>query len=191
MKILNEKIIILERELSELDLFVLSFVQILEKYVSYTLVSGYVAILFGRSRGTEDVDIISDKLSKEQFGKLYQELLKNNFWALNADSEEELFSLLNEKIAVRFAEKGKVIPNIELKFVKDELDHFTLREKVKVVTERGDIFVPNLSLQVAYKKFVLGSPKDLEDALHLQKLFHISEENINKYKQLFEQYGRI
>jgi len=33
------------------------------KYCNYVLVSGYIPILFGRTRGTEDVDV-----SGEQYG---------------------------------------------------------------------------------------------------------------------------
>ena len=58
MKLIGEKAIRLDRELSELDKLVLAFVRILEKHVPYVLVSGYVAILFGRARGTEDVDFL-------------------------------------------------------------------------------------------------------------------------------------
>ncbi len=57
MEIIDEKNIKLDRELNELDLFVLDFVKILEKQVKYVLISGYVALLFGRSRTTEDVDL--------------------------------------------------------------------------------------------------------------------------------------
>lgn len=41
----------LERELSMLDKFVIGFTRLLEKHgVRYVVVSGYVAIVFGRSR---------------------------------------------------------------------------------------------------------------------------------------------
>jgi len=42
--------IVMDKELNNLDLFTLDFIRILEKYGTYALVSGYVAILFGRSR---------------------------------------------------------------------------------------------------------------------------------------------
>ena len=53
-------------------------------------------------------------------------------------------------------------------FNKNELDNFTLREKVQVQTEKGNLLISAPALQVAYKKYVLGSNKDLEDARHLQ-----------------------
>jgi hypothetical protein len=36
----------------------LSFVKNLEKYFEYVVVSGYVSIVFGRARATEDIDIL-------------------------------------------------------------------------------------------------------------------------------------
>lgn len=191
MKIIDEKTIILERELSELDEIVLRFVHILEKHVSYVLISGYVAILFGRTRTTEDVDLFIAPMSKEQFQALYDDLLKNGFWSIISDSADELYSTLQDKLSIRFAEKGKVFPNMEVKFVRDVLDKITLQSKVKVMTKGGDLFVGNIGQQIAYKKFILMSQKDLEDARHLQLLFGIDDHNINKYKEVFKHYGRL
>ncbi|MEI6842068.1 MAG: hypothetical protein WCK53_12430 [Methanomicrobiales archaeon] len=44
---------ITEKYTTLLDMFVFNFVNILETMTAYVIVSGYVAILFGRSRGTE------------------------------------------------------------------------------------------------------------------------------------------
>jgi len=41
-----------------LDKFVIEFTNILEKHAKYVVVSGFVAIVNGRVRGTEDVDLI-------------------------------------------------------------------------------------------------------------------------------------
>ncbi len=55
----REDEIIFDRELSLLDSFVLSFTKHLaSNNIKYVIVSGYVAILFGRSRISEDVDIL-------------------------------------------------------------------------------------------------------------------------------------
>ncbi len=191
MKVVDEKTIILERELSELDEIVLHFVHILERHISYVLISGYVAILFGRTRTTEDVDLFIAPMSKEQFQALYDDLLKNGFWSIISDSADELYSTLQDKLSIRFAEKGKVFPNMEVKFVRDLLDRITLQSKVKVITKGGDLFVGNIEQQIAYKRFILMSQKDLEDAHHLQLLFGIDDHNINKYKEVFKHYGRI
>ncbi len=57
MEFIGERTIRLSKQLNDLDLLVLQFVRILEKYTDYVIISGYVAILLGRSRGTEDVDV--------------------------------------------------------------------------------------------------------------------------------------
>ena len=59
------------KDLNDLDRLVIDFVSILDKSkVRYVLVSGYVSILFGRSRSSEDIDIIANKISKNQFSNL-------------------------------------------------------------------------------------------------------------------------
>lgn len=191
MKIIDAKNIQLDRELSDLDQLVLRFVNIVEKHTPYVLVSGYIAILFGRSRGTEDVDLYINKLSFAEFLQLYQDICSHGFWALNANDPKELYSMLQDKLSIRFALKDQVIPNFEVKFVKDSLDAFTLAERIKVFLNGKELFIAPLDLQIAYKKFVLKSPKDLEDARYLQQLFEISEESINKFKRFLKDYGRL
>lgn len=191
MKVIDEKNIILNRELNELDLFVLKFVKTIERNVPYVIISGYVALLFGRSRGTEDVDLFIIPLNQEKFHQIYYELKQAGFWAINTDNEEELYSMLKSGLAIRFAERNKVIPNMEVKFTKDIIDYITLEERISVKTKQGELFISNLAFQIAYKRFILSSPKDLEDALFLQRLFNINEEKINKYKQILTENGRI
>src|SRR3989344_5799399 len=131
MQWIDKKTIKMDRELSELDFFVLKICSIIEKHCNYVLISGYVAIFFGRTRTTEDVDMFIEKISKETFSALYKDLQANGFWAINADSEEELFSMLHDdKLAIRFAERGKAVPNLEVKFVKDLLDVIALSENL-------------------------------------------------------------
>ncbi len=51
----------MSREIKErtiLDTFAEDFVDVVGKHAMYVIVSGFVAIAHGRSRGTEDVDII-------------------------------------------------------------------------------------------------------------------------------------
>lgn len=191
MKFIDEKTIQLDRELSDLDLFVADFLKILSSHTDYVLISGYVAILLGRTRTTEDVDLFIPPLSKDQFEALYQDLLHHGYWSVTVDAAEELFSMLQDKLAIRFAKKGMAVPNVEMKFIKDGLDEYTLREKIKVILGGREFFIGSLDLQIAYKKFVLQSDKDLEDARHLQQLFNLSDENINKYRPLLRRYGRL
>ena len=70
----------LVKELNDLDKLVIDFVRILDRNnVKYVLVSGYVSILFGRSRSSEDIDIIVKKIPKRRFAVLWEDLSKKNF----------------------------------------------------------------------------------------------------------------
>ena len=54
----ENNVIIINRELTELDRFVRSFLDVLRKHSDYLIVSGFVSIATGRARGTENVDVL-------------------------------------------------------------------------------------------------------------------------------------
>lgn len=177
----NKKEIICNKKLNSLDKFVLDFVNLLENYV---VVSGYVSILLGRSRATEDVDLLVPHIDKKDFESLWVKMQEKNFWCINTSSVNEAFDMLKDH-AVRFARKGKPIPNIEFKTIKTDLDKYSYENKIRVVLDNSQIFISPLEMQIAYKLFLaadgideeLESDKDIEDAKYLYKVF---EEKINK-----------
>lgn len=192
MEWVDGKTIKLGKPVNELDRFVLRFIRIVEKYVDYVIISGYVAILLGRSRATEDVDLFIKHLEKEKFIKLYHELKEAGFWCLNAESDDDVYSYLKDNIAVRFANRGQAIPNLEVKFPKTRLDNDAFADAIDVETTEGVIKISSLEKQIAFKKYYLGSDKDLEDAKHLEELFkeYLDKEKIKKYKGLIQlEYG--
>ena len=63
----EKKEIVSNKSLNDLDRFVLDFLKIMEKYTNYVLVSGYVSILLGRSRASEDVDILVPEMDYANF----------------------------------------------------------------------------------------------------------------------------
>lgn len=132
-----------------------------------------------------------EKISPEKAILIYEDLVQHGFWGVNVNSGEEFHAYLADNVAVRFARKGKAIPNIELKFAEDMLDIAALQDHIKVITAGGELWVSNIEMQIAYKRYVLRSDKDLEDAQHLQNWFSIPDENINKYKRILREYGRI
>jgi hypothetical protein len=160
-----------EKDLNSLDVFTLDFCSILEKFdVDYVLVSGYVSILFGRNRASEDVDIIVEKLDFDKFKSLWSALY-NDFECLNTEIVKEAYDdYLLTGLAIRFSKKGRFIPNMELKFPKIELDFWTLKNRKKVVLNKKVLYISPLELQIPFKLF-LGSEKDIEDAKHLYLLF--------------------
>lgn len=188
MEFLDSKTIKLDKIENELDKFVLDFIRILEKHAKYVIVSGYVAILFGRSRGTEDIDMFIGRLGKQKIGIFYEELLQNSYYCLNSDDLDDIFQILEENMAVRFAKKNTVTPNFEIKFTKDSLQKESLENPLKVLLPSGNLLVSSLEQQIMYKKYCLGSDKDLEDAQHLEKVFQgqLNNNLMQKYKIMFE-----
>src|SRR3989344_2290367 len=140
-----------------LDKFALDFLGIIKKHTEYVVISGYVSILLGRSRATEDIDVFIKKITKEQFLKLYQELLKEEFWCINEDNGNELFEYLGENMAIRFCRKNSPIPNFEIKFPKDSLDEKSFKDSINVLLSDGEIKISSLERHIAFKEIYLGS----------------------------------
>lgn len=162
--------IALEREATVLDEFVFRFVDCLDKTgIRYVIISGYVAILFGRSRGTEDIDIFIEKIGGEKFSLLW-EYLSEKFECVNAFSSKDGLSCLNEGIAIRFSQPSLPVPNVEVKFVSTPASEYSMENSLKVSLAGKELRVGPLEQQVAFKLF-LGSEKDLEDAKFLSELF--------------------
>ncbi len=164
----------LEKDKTELDKFVLSFSKVLsDMNVRYVIVSGYVAILFGRSRLSEDIDLFVETLNFDRFCKLWNKLT-NEFWCIITSKPEDAFYryLMNDT-AVRFAKTDKIIPNIEFKFPVTELEKWALENPLIVYVDAQKIPISNIELQIAYKLY-LGSEKDIEDAVHLYTFFEES-----------------
>ncbi len=185
MKFISKNTIKLDKEVNELDKFVLRFVKILEKHVNYVIVSGYVAILLGRDRATDDIDIIIPKTDKSGLKLLYGNLVKNGYWCLNSSDLDDLYEMLISKHSIRFAIKPNISPNFEIKFSKDFYDDIALKNPITVKIDNNEIKTSFLELQIAYKEEVLKSNKDLEDARHIRLIAkgHLNENLINEYKK--------
>ena len=161
----------LEKELNSLDMFVIDFTKLLDEMnIKYVLVSGYVAILFGRSRSSEDIDMMMETVDESTFSLLWN-ALKKRFWCLNTSISKEAFvEYLNQGLALRFAYQNTAIPNMEVKLVKNELDDWTLSQRQKVKLNNTLLHISPLELQIPFKLF-LGSQKDMEDARYLNNIF--------------------
>lgn len=183
----GRRIVVSEKYLTLLDRFVLDFIRILEQETPYVIVSGYVAILFGRSRGTEDVDILVPHLENPSFSRLYRALLDGGYEFLNAEDADGLFDMLTKGMGIRVARKEQFIPNIELKFIKDEVDRIVLRDRVEVNLPGADVYISPIEIQIAYKLF-LGSQKYIEDALFLWEIFREDLDHAG-LKQRMESFG--
>ena len=182
----DKRELVVNRKINVLDRFVLDFIKIIEKHADYVIISGYISILLGRARATEDVDMFIKKMPFEAFTRLYEEIKKNGFWCLNSEKQGEIFDYLKDGFAVRFARKNKAIPNFEVKFPKNKIDEGTFNDCIKVTLNGGEIKISSLERQIAFKRYYLKSDKDIEDALHIEEIFKekIDGEKINKLKEM-------
>jgi len=197
MKInVSETVIQFQKKLSDLDTFVVEFTSVLNRLeIPYVLVSGYVAYLFGRSRISEDVDCIVEKLDSTTFMKVWKEV-SLNFDCLNTTEADEAYDeYLGSGSSIRFAKKNMFIPNVEFKFPKVELDRWTLQERKTVVVDGHRLYISPLELKISFKLY-LGTEKDIEDAKFLYKVFQgnldlalLKEFNKKlKTEELFQRY---
>jgi len=174
----EEDAIRIEKEPSELDELVLDVTGILDNLdIEYVVVSGYVAVLLGRSRATEDVDVITEPFSEATAAELAGRLREAGYWgsAMPLDSMHEM---LSDDSIVRIAEDGHRVPNVELKFATDEYDRTSLANTIAVRLNDRELRAGELELQIAYKLY-LGSRKDFEDAVYL---YELAEPTLNRQK---------
>ena len=161
-----------EKELTSLDKFTINFCFVLNKLkIKYVIVSGYVSILFGRNRSSEDIDFIIERINLEKFKELWRELNKNFECIISEDCNWAYKNYLNESCSIRFSEKRKFVPNIEIKFPKTELDEWTLDNRMQVFLNKQLLFISRIEVQIPFK-FFLGSEKDIEDAKYLYEIFN-------------------
>ncbi len=165
------EIIYPNKELTIIDKLVFDFVSRIN--VKYVIVSGYVAILFGRNRNTEDIDLFIEELDFKDFSRFYDNIISSKkYYCINAEDAREAYHILTiDKSSIRFAEPDTFDPNFEIKFPQNELNHHSLQKAVTVkVNKKYEIKIGPMELQLAYK-LKLGSEKDLLDASHLYEIF--------------------
>ena len=120
---------------------------------------------------------------------MYKELKKAGFWCLNTESADEMYDFLDNKMAIRFSRKGASVPNFEVKFPKDKTDEATFQDFITIMLPNNvKLKISSLERHIAFKKYYLGSDKDVEDALHIERLFKegINHDKINKLKELIK-----
>jgi hypothetical protein len=151
-------VVAIEREPSWLDCLVMEFVRCLG--FNYVIVAGYVAILLGRTRTTDDVDVVVEAASGAEVAA---RVARCGFKPLTLESNLDYeFSHLS----VRFYKPPAVLPNFEVKPPRSFYQRYALARRVAVSIAGDVLYVSPLELQIAYKLW-LGSDKDFEDAVFL------------------------
>jgi len=160
------------KELSDLDEFVIGLVRIIDQVeIKYSVISGYLAILFGRPRVTEDVDVFIEDIDYPRFKKFYDILIERGYEFINSTNPEDLYhNYLKESLGIRAVKLGSVFPNMEIKLAKSKLDKTSLEKRIAIEFSGNRIWTSGLELQIAFKLY-LGARKDIEDARFLFKLF--------------------
>lgn len=167
---LKDDRLIVDRAPNELDELAIGFSQLLrEMDISHVFISGYVAILAGRSRATQDIDVLLEPLDEPTIERLVARLREEAYWGA-AMPLEEMYMMLSNKDNIWVAPDGQVIPHLEVKFIDDEFDRASLENSI--AAEIGDATLPigPLELQIAYKLY-LRDKTSFEDAVHLYTLF--------------------
>ncbi|MBL7148242.1 MAG: hypothetical protein ISS82_05435 [Nanoarchaeota archaeon] len=182
---LEDGVIVINRELTYLDIFVKDFLEILKQYTDYLVVSGFVSVCCGRARGTEDIDIIVPLMNKFKFKKLFDDLQKN-YWCYQGDNSEDVYSYICNLSSIRFAKVNEMFPNIEFipfdKTKKAKSFEFDHPQKIRI--KDFEFKIPPIEFEILYKERVLKGDKDIADAKHLRTFFLdlIREEKFKEYE---------
>jgi len=163
-------VLVVEREPNQLDELAHSFSNVLNRFdIDHVFIAGYVAILAGRARSTEAIDVLIEEIDERTAGRLVAALEDEGFWgpAMPLDSMSEM---LENGDNIWVAPDDQITPHLEVKFVRDEFDRASLENATAARIGGETVPIGPLELQIAYKLH-LGTQKDLEDAVHLYSLF--------------------
>ena len=161
--------VVIDKPPSDLDRLMLEVGTVLDDIdIEYSVVNGYVAVLFGRSRATEDIDVITERFAEGTADELAKRLREAGYWG-SAMPPDDLHETLADDLPARIAEEGHRVPNVELKFASDEYDRISLDNAMTVRLGEEALRVGSLEFQIAYK-LDMGARKDYEDALHLHEV---------------------
>ena len=169
-----------------LDRFAKEFADIVENHAKYVIVSGFVAIAHGRSRGTEDIDMIIERIPESRFITIHKELINKGFRCMQSEDPAVIYNdYLAENLCVRYTREGEFLPEMELKLAKDRLDEHQLENRKKLPMTGLDIYFSGIEMNIAFKEELLKSDKDMEDARHLRIVYEdeIDEQEIRSIKK--------
>jgi len=163
---LTDRGLVVDRAPNRLDELAIGFSRILSRLdIDHVFVAGYVAILSGRARSTEDIDVFIERCSASRVDSLVEELESEGYWG-PAMPLSETYGNLSNGTNIWVAPDGEMSPHLEVKFPNDEYDAASLENAISAHIGGETIPIGPLELQIAYK-LSLGTRTDLEDAAHL------------------------
>lgn len=163
--------LIVDRAPNDLDHLAIMFSGILRDLeIAHVFVSGYVAILTGRSRATEDIDVLIERIDANTIEKLVGRLEGEGLWG-PAMPLSRMKAMLEDNIWI--AREDKMVPHLKVKYVTDRFDRASLQNRIPAQIAGTEVPTGPLELQIPYKLW-MGSKTDIEDAVHLYVLFEES-----------------
>lgn len=105
--------------------------------------SGYVAILTGRARATEDVHVLIETISEGVADRLVFALQDAGYWG-PAMPLESLSEMLQQGDNIWIATDDQVTPHLEVKFPSDQYDTASLQNAVTATI--GGSCIPDRSV---------------------------------------------
>lgn len=167
---LRDDTLVVERDPNQLDELAIEFSQLLTQFgISHVFIAGYVSILAGRARSTEDIDVLIEQIDEEDVAELTTTLVSEGFWE-PAMPLNSMYEMLANDDNIWVAPKDQITPHLEVKFVDDEFDRASLNNAITARIGDESIPIGPLELQIAYK-LNLGTRTDIEDAVHLYTIF--------------------
>ncbi|MBI2109697.1 hypothetical protein HYT58_00800 [Candidatus Woesearchaeota archaeon] len=178
------------KDKSILEKFAEAFVSVVEKHCKYAVVSGFLIIMHGRSRGTEDIDIILDRLNEEELIRLHNDLEKHGFVCVQTNDVKEIYDYLINNTSVRYVKKDNPLPEMEVRLVKDKLDDYQIKTRKKLPLTGLSLYFSSVEMNLAFKEDLLKSDKDLEDARYLREVYKgkVDEFEVNKIKRMIKRF---
>lgn len=150
-----------------LDELAIRFTDILHDLdIDHVYVSGYVAILTDRSRATENIGVLLERVDRVTIDDLVARLHEEGLWG-PATPLDRMHELLEDNIWI--ADEDDIVSHLEAKFVDDRFDRASLDGRITARIGDAELPVGPIELQIAYKLW-LGTQTDFEDALHLYSL---------------------
>lgn len=167
---LRDETLVVEREPNQLDELAIEFSRILDQFdIEHVYIAGYVSILAGRARSTEDIDVLIEPIDEATAEDLAESLANEGYWG-PAMPLTSMYEMLDNGDNIWVAPEDQITPHLEVKFTRDEFDRASLGNAITARIGDESIPIGPLELQIAYKLY-LGAQKDIEDAVHLYTLF--------------------
>lgn len=175
------------KTINDIDAFVLKTVRVISEYTDYVIVSGYVAIFFGRSRGSEDIDLFIKEMNLPDFKKLYNACVTKGL-TFTLDNPEELYQeYLMRGIPIGLWEGNYPLLRIDMKFPRHQSQALLFSDRFKAIFDNNHLWFASIESTIAYKEQIAKSEKDLLDSSHLRSVFNVDDAKIENYKKMFNQ----